>query len=81
LEELPESERAVFERGELPPSAHPKRREVVLVTVVGREGTEMWRAPIVRDGRQPPRLGEWEKGEGPVSGEFIDPIRDVLQKP
>jgi hypothetical protein len=79
FEELPASERGVFERGEVSMSVHPKRREAVLVAVVDRERAEMWRAPIVRDGRQPPRLGEWTRSEG-GEGKMIEPIRASPQE-
>lgn len=63
----------------LRPSAHPDRREQLLLQAFDQERVETWHAQIYRDGEQPPALSEWEGPELDVSGRFVDPIKEALR--
>ena len=70
---------------DVPPSQHPDRIEVVLLTHVTADETEAWRAYIDRDplGLRPPRLGEWDHWEdegGVIGGRFVDSIQEALRE-
>jgi|ERR1700729_795951 len=61
------------------PSKHPNGVEQVVVSVFDAERVEAWSAKILRDGEQPPVLGEWGWGGADPSGRMIDPIRAAMR--
>lgn len=61
------------------PSKHPNGVKQVVVNVFDAERVEAWSAKILRDGEQPPVLGEWDWGGADPSGRMIDPIRAAMR--
>lgn len=55
-------------------SQHNDREEILLLTVVSADRTIIEMAPIIRDDKAPPRLGEWESQGVPAESRFIDPV-------
>lgn len=83
----PEEEEALA-RNELPPgqvqpSEHPDREEMLSAMVLDREILKVWHAVINRSRRKPPRLGAWEDmdatGWAMPTGLMIDPIREAMR--
>ena len=67
----PEQQRQAMD---MPPSKHPKRKEVALVTIHHGLDTTMYSADIIRKGRKKPVLGPWR--EAPMAGaegRFVTP--------
>lgn len=58
---------------------HPDRIEAVFVQVMDGERSEFWHAKILRDGEQPPAMGEWDGPELDHVGRFVDNMREALR--
>jgi len=65
----------------IPPSEHPDRMEVVIITACDREIAEFCYAEIIRTPDHPPMLTPWETmARGiEVEGRFIDSVREVMR--
>lgn len=58
-------------------SEHPDHEECVMLCISDKDGDEFYSAPILRDGEQPPVLGEWEKyPEGSSVSHFAGKLRN-----
>lgn len=67
---------------QIPPRDHPKRKEQLLISATDADGIEYFHAPIIRDGKKPPRLGAWitEERASYMTGRFVEPIINALKE-
>lgn len=71
----------VEERGapSVPPSKHPDRMEMVMVTCFDSEKVVSYQANIQRDDENPPTLAAWEELPEGMTGRFVDGVQDTLR--